>query len=339
MTKPQANPPRLSSVDLQGMGQLFRAAAELPDEDLPKLRWRLRTSLRRRATRPARLLRLTLVVGAVFCLGGVVGAVVAPHWLKQEPSMAPPASAPPPVTRRSLSIPPSTRQQPQPAVAPEPTAVATVSSTSKPHARSVARAIVEPAVENSPTLAPSPAIESPPPPSAIAAEQALLGRAMKALRTSHDPEGALVLLTEHARGFPEGAMASEASTLRVEALLGLGRNSEALSVLEALPLATSPHREEQFALRGELRAAAGRWREAKADFDESLRGHLPAASTRVRSAQERALWGRAAARSRLGDEGSARTDLSLYLGVFPAGRFAQEAAALLDATELLKDTP
>jgi hypothetical protein len=118
--------------------------------------------------------------------------------------------------------------------------------------------------------------------------------------------------------------------LRIEALLALGRQGEALSVLDRVPLASLPNRDEQLVVRGELRAANRRWREAKQDFDETLgeRG-LPAASAKARNIQERALWGRAAARSRLGDQDGARADLDLYLRHFPGGRFAGPAASLL----------
>lgn len=82
-----------------------------------------------------------------------------------------------------------------------------------------------------------------------------------------------------------------------------------------------------------MRADAGRWREARADFDACLRGTLPSTNATTRATQERALWGRSAARSRLGDESGARADLYLYLANFPGGRFAQAAI------ELLKEAP
>lgn len=118
--------------------------------------------------------------------------------------------------------------------------------------------------------------------------------------------------------------------LRIEALLYLGRRDEALSALDRAPLASLPNRDEQLVVRGELRAADQRWRAAEQDFDEVLRERgLPAPSARVRDLQERALWGRAAARSRLGNQDGARADLQLYLRHFPAGRFAGPAASLL----------
>jgi hypothetical protein len=184
-----------------------------------------------------------------------------------------------------------------------------------------------------PSLAPEPA---PPPvaPSPIAVEQALLGRALKVLRDGHDPRTALALLAEHGRQFPAGAFASEAAMLRVEALLDVGRQTEALAILDQLPFETSPNRDEQIVVRGELRAATGRWRDAREDFDKLLGGHaLPSGSAKARNIRERALWGRAAARSRLGDQVGARADLALYLRLFPNGRFAGPAGALLKAVQ------
>jgi TolA-binding protein len=167
-------------------------------------------------------------------------------------------------------------------------------------------------------------------PSRIAVEQALLGQALRLLREGHDARTALALLAQHTERFPDGALASEATMLRIEALLALGLKGEALSLLDGVLLASLPNRAEQFVVRGELRAGKGRWREAEQDFDEALEEHdLPAASAKARTIQERALWGRASARSRLGDQDGARSDLELYVRHFPGGRFANRAASLL----------
>ena len=121
--------------------------------------------------------------------------------------------------------------------------------------------------------------------------------------------------------------------LRAEALLGVGRNAEALSVMDRLALGALPNRNERLVLRGELRAAAGRWRDARADFDPVLAELSGAGSNGpardARDVKERALWGRASARSHLGEEAGARADLTSYLRVFPTGRFAAQAAAAL----------
>jgi hypothetical protein len=94
--------------------------------------------------------------------------------------------------------------------------------------------------------------------------------------------------------------------------------------------------EDSRLVRGELHAAAGRWREALADFDAVVHARLaheptasPSASARLRERFERALWGRASARSHLEDDAGARADLTECLRRFPQGRFAAQAARLL----------
>ena len=136
--------------------------------------------------------------------------------------------------------------------------------------------------------------------------------------------------------FPGGVLAPEAGMLRAEALLQIGRKGDALAELDRLSLAQMPNSDEPHVLRGELRAAVGRWREALADFDVVLRGHAGARAyigaptdAKAQGRLERALWGRALARSRLGDDAGARADLQECLRRFPGGRFASEATRLL----------
>jgi hypothetical protein len=347
MSGPAENPRRLSALaasdDRLGLGAMFRSARDLPDEDLPTLHWRLRTSQRLRATRPALVLRVVLVVGVVFCTGGVVGAAIWKFWVgpavHEVPSPAP-AAAPPSRPRRArldsaASVTPassaSERIEATP-LAPEPLPLPAApkpirASPKRPAAVRVARVDLPapPATNEEPAMSP-PA----PAPSAIAAEQALVSQAVRTLRDGHDARAALGLLAEHRGRFPTGALAAEATVLRIEALLDLGRRDEALTILEVTPVAGLPNADEQRVVRGELRAAKGRWREARQDFDEVLgRRALPAPSGRFRNLQERALWGRAAARSRLGDQVGARADLEVYLRTFPDGRFAGPARALV----------
>ena len=167
-------------------------------------------------------------------------------------------------------------------------------------------------------------------------EQALLKTALQRLRTAHDPVSALAALDEHRMRFPSGGLAPEAAMLRAEALLQIGRKGEALAELDRLSLGQMPNSDERYVVRGELRAAVGRWREALGDFDVVLRGHAgekpdigAAVDMRLRDRFERALWGRALARSRLGDDAGARADLQECLRRFPRGRFASEATRLL----------
>jgi hypothetical protein len=352
MSTPVPNPRRLSSVpeseDSLGVGRLFRSAARLADEDLPALRWRLRTSQRLRSTRPRLVLRGALAVGVVFLLGGVVGAVVGPFLARKAPGrMTEPAGVASP-SRAGGSLTEARRPRPaQPAASPEPGApfqaavdqpARQESSRQEPTPVTVPlrQHVVRRIAATGPTgeLAASdvPPGTAPPAaaPSSLAVEQALLGRAMRALRVHHDAPTALSLLAQDAQEFPRGALASEVTILRIEALLDLGRQDEALSVLDGAPLGTLPNRDEHLVVRGELRAARARWRDAKQDFDDALEtGVLSARNPRSRGLEERALWGRASARSRLADPEGARADLELYLRRFPGGRFAGAAASLL----------
>jgi tetratricopeptide (TPR) repeat protein len=156
----------------------------------------------------------------------------------------------------------------------------------------------------------------------------MLGQALRSLRNDHDPAGALDILAKHATLFPHSPLASERSVLEVEALLALGRRDQALTRLDGMSLDNTPRGAERHVVRGELRARAQRWREAIGDFDQAL---AHASGTQVW--HERALWGRAVARARAGNDVGARADLQTYLRLYPTGRFASEAARLLAAAE------
>jgi hypothetical protein len=125
--------------------------------------------------------------------------------------------------------------------------------------------------------------------------------------------------------------------LRAEALLRLGRKTTLREELDRTLTGETSASDERVVLRGELRAATGRWQAALADFDTVVRAH-PADSShgvqindrRLRERLERALWGRASARSHVGDDAGARADLREYVERFPDGRFAAQAGRLLD---------
>jgi CRP-like cAMP-binding protein len=359
--------------DPVGVALLIQSARQAPDEPLPLVKWRIRNSLRRRTEWTRRGLRLALVGALVFFAGSVVGAIAVP-LLRSRPHPAPlepgethlppqavrhshrrvPAPAiPAPAADESL-VPAEPSALPAQPVPPEskPVAASDTSETAKVVAApvvpvaAVARAskvaalrpstvlerthapLAEPA-----SLEPMPPVEaSPPPPD----EHALLKIALQRLRTAHDPVSALATLDDYRVRFPSGALAPEASMLRAEALLQIGRKGEALAELDGLSLAQMPNSDEPHVLRGELRAAVGRWREALADFDVILRGHAgeradvgAPTDAKAHGRLERALWGRALARSRLGDDAGARADLQECLRRFPRGLFAPEAARLL----------
>jgi tetratricopeptide (TPR) repeat protein len=157
-----------------------------------------------------------------------------------------------------------------------------------------------------------------------------LAAAIRKLRVDGDATAALSLLDQRGARLTDSALSPEASAVRIEALLKLGRVDAALSDLERLPLDAVPRRDEWHVVRGELRAQAGRWSSAEADFTAVLSGRLRGADGDL---AERALWGRAAARSHQGNLAGARTDSSEYLRRFPSGRFANQASqALLGAS-------
>jgi hypothetical protein len=155
-------------------------------------------------------------------------------------------------------------------------------------------------------------------------EERLLAAAIRALRAKTDPPSALAALDEYRNHYPHGRLFVEAEVLRVDALAALKNTFEALRVLDGLDFAQMPGGLARQLQRAELRAAAGRYREAEADFANVL--------VRARSqdldVRERALWGRAQSRVGLGDADGARTDANEYVRRFPSGRFAAAAARM-----------
>jgi len=159
------------------------------------------------------------------------------------------------------------------------------------------------------------------PESRLAAESKALEPAIGALRRERDAARALTLLGRYEAEFPHGVLSLEARVLRVDALLALGRRSEALATLDTLPLDRVGRGTELRLVRAELRASAD-CRSALLDFDRVL------SAGAAGSMEERALRGRALCRSSLGDAAGARGDAERYLGKYPAGRFAAELRGL-----------
>ena len=160
-------------------------------------------------------------------------------------------------------------------------------------------------------------------------EERLLAAAIRALRAKTDPRSALAALDEYRTHYPHGRLFVEAAVLRVDALAALENTPEALRVLDGLDVAAMPGGLARQLQRGELRAAAGRYREAEADFANVL--------IRARSQDldvlERALWGRAQSRAGRGDAKGARTDAQEYVRRFPTGRFAAAAVRIGSSVE------
>ena len=123
----------------------------------------------------------------------------------------------------------------------------------------------------------------------------MVAEALSQLRQQGDPRAALVTLDAYARAFPHGVLEAEALRTRLEAVIRLDDRKAALALLDAMPGVSDEPRTDLLLTRAELRAAAGRFREALADFTHVVEGEggAPAAS-------ERALYGRAVCLGRLG---------------------------------------
>jgi hypothetical protein len=243
---------------------------------------------------------------------------------------APPEASPPPVAvapspAATTAAPPATAF---PSAAP---ILATEPARPRPQARpsrAVALATAPPEATSppsSPALAPSqeppspaPAESAPPAPSSLAGETPLLSEALTRLRQQRDARGALASLDAYDAHYPHGMLRREAEGARIDALLMLGRDDDAVAVLRALELQPQGRDQELRVIRGELTAPTDCAR-AIVDFSRVL------AETPTDALAERALHGRAACHVRLGDKADAARDLAEYLRRFPAGRFAAEA--------------
>jgi len=207
--------------------------------------------------------------------------------------------------------PPSSTPQPAPP-ALEPIATATAAPG---RARNPERAHLDGPTPR-PPLAPSPRATP------LADESLLLGRAIARLRQQRDPANALVDLDLYAARFSSGVLGHEAQRARVDALLMMGRLGEARAVLSNLTLGTGARDRELRLLRAELNAQSA-CAMAVEDF------HAVMIASPSDPLAERALWGRAACRARLGDETGARADLAAYLARFPEGPHVAAARARL----------
>lgn len=156
------------------------------------------------------------------------------------------------------------------------------------------------------------------PPGDLAAETRLVRGAIERMRTRGDALGALANLDQHRSQFPNGLLRTDAEMVRVEALLALGRDTEALLALERQDVGSLPRAVELQLARGELRANRD-CRAAIGDFDHVWGQN---ASSEI---AERALRGRAICRLRLGQQEAAEADLRAYLERFPNGKLAAEA--------------
>jgi TolA-binding protein len=331
---------------------LRQAIAEVRRATLPNDLERRRVWQRLRAREDAatrepapRRAAFAIAALAIFLVGGVAGAVGL-HYVTAEtqrlreatldPADRPRARAPRTSTRvpvvPNTFVTPSVPEQAAPATIFEAAEVGAPASSRPPPARPSTVAVrrrprpLAIAETPPPQAAPSPVpavieLAPPDPTTSAEVEAASLATALRALRHQGDARTALALLDEHARRFPRGALAAEVALARLQTLLALGRDDEALSALDAQPRPLAP---ELGVLRGELRAGRGRCIEAIADFEAVM----TAAGARGPS-RERALYGEAVCQARLGAVEAAGRRYAEYLQRFPSGRFAAEARRAL----------
>ena len=316
MTKPIVKAPERwtddDSASVEGrLGELFRSVekpAPLSPAALAQVHARLgsarRSSSLRRRVREAVLAGVMLLAGSSLA---VAGWGVSEWWTRAgHPERALQSGA---STTGALQA--SKRGAPQAAPQTAPTA-ADEDTDSPDLAVPVApRALVGKNADRSSNTAPADSSE-------LDSESLALQAVLVKLRREHDAKGALALLDQSQPLFARGTLALEAQVARVDALLALGRQSEALSILNHLPLAHIGRGGELRLLRAELRAKEDCGL-ALADFDVLVRRPLSPAL------EERALYGRAACEERIGDGAGAQRDFHEYLARFPQGRFAERA--------------
>jgi len=210
-------------------------------------------------------------------------------------------------------------------------AAAAVPAASAPAAEAPARAAAEAGADGALALPRAPRVTARQPAAErdtatvesgnLGQETALLHGALLDLRKRRDGSAALASLDEYLRRFPSGVLVNEAARARVDALLLLGRDGEALGALDGLELPPLGRGLELRLIRGELRAVND-CRRALDDFDALLGRTAPPALA------ERALRGRAICFARMGRRDDARSEAAAYLRRFPTGRFAAEARRL-----------
>jgi hypothetical protein len=115
---------------------------------------------------------------------------------------------------------------------------------------------------------------------AVVAESRAFATVIESWRRQRDADTALALLATYEQRYPSGHMRLEARVLRAEIYLAQGQGDAALAVLDVISLAGLPRARELATVRGELRANAGRCREAKADLGTVLESSVTDALAR-----------------------------------------------------------
>jgi hypothetical protein len=277
-----------ASSEQPGLALLHQArqVRDLDAAQVERIARRLRgpTPRARRALLVPALLALALVTiaGATLAVaqGGlsalpVVGALFAPRAAPPpaEPSGRPRRLAPP---REEAPAAPM-REPPVAAPALQPPPAMPPASPQRPPPERLVPREARPVLGNGepPTEAPAPGGEDP-----VVAESRAFATVIESWRRQRDAGTALVLLAAYDQRYPSGHMRLEARVLRAEIYLVQGKSDAALSVLDVISLAGLPRARELATVRGELRAKAGRCREAKADLGNVLESSLTDALAR-----------------------------------------------------------
>ncbi len=165
---------------------------------------------------------------------------------------------------------------------------------------------------------PSLAARAPVQPPVVSPEVREMDRAIGYLRRDRNPVAALAALDNYLGRYPHGSLEKEARLARIDALVLLRRNAQALNALESITFDPGLRSTELLVVRAELRAATD-CRRAVEDFNVAL-GRSPDAKL-----LERILYGRGACRTKLRDLVGADDDLRRYLERFPEGAHADWA--------------
>jgi hypothetical protein len=273
-------------------------------------------------TKPMFVAALLLVVSATTAVGA--GVLWRRHVDAVRPA-APPADDRP--ARRIAHPPARLSQAPSVAEPPAPVPLPTLEEPPTPTPTPVAAPRERAARREPPPFSPVTAVTSAP--RVPESEAAIVSAALFELRQRRDARAALSALDRHARAFPHGVLEAEALRTRIEATLQLGDLKAALALLDGTPATGDVLGAELLLTRAELRAAAGRFREALADFTELVDGGAGALAP---GGDERALYGRAVCLGHVGEhEQRARAALNAYRRRFPNGRFIAEVERLLAA--------
>ena len=145
--------------------------------------------------------------------------------------------------------------------------------------------------------------------------------ALAELNVRNDPARALSMLEAYRSQHPEGLFRDEVTVAEVRADMALGREHEALTLLDGMQtraFAGLPQADELALLRVELLGRANRCVEALSLLVPDLQSSLAAPQ------REQLLFERGACDAQLGNLESSQQDLRDYLRQFPHGRFEAE---------------